>query len=103
MFSLLVGFGALLLAVFVSVMLDPRPSRSGAAAGRAHSDDGSAGGSTADPPGAIDHHHDAGVAVRTLPQRPTCLRLETISVVRRRIDCRSAGCPRSAAGCRPGR
>ena len=32
--------GALLLAVFVSAMLDPRPSRSGAAAGRAHSDDG---------------------------------------------------------------
>ena len=28
------------LAVFVSAMLDPRPSRSGAAAGRAHSDDG---------------------------------------------------------------
>ena len=32
--------GALLLAVFVSAVLDPRPSRSGAAAGRAHSDDG---------------------------------------------------------------
>ena len=29
-----------MLAVFVSAMLDPRPSRSGAAAGRAHSDDG---------------------------------------------------------------
>ena len=28
------------LAVFVSAVLDPRPSRSGAAAGRAHSDDG---------------------------------------------------------------
>src|SRR4051794_24155818 len=28
------------LAAFVSAMLDPRPSRSGAAAGRAHSDDG---------------------------------------------------------------
>ena len=41
--------------------------------------------------------------MRTLPQRPTCQRLETISVVRRRIDCRSAGCHRSAAGCRPGR
>jgi hypothetical protein len=26
MFSLLVGLGALLLAVFVSAMLDPRPS-----------------------------------------------------------------------------
>jgi hypothetical protein len=32
--------GALLLAVFVSAMLDPRPSRSGTAAERAHSDDG---------------------------------------------------------------
>jgi hypothetical protein len=40
MFSLLVGFGALLLAVFASVMLDPQPSRSGAAAERARSDDG---------------------------------------------------------------
>ena len=30
----------MLLAVFVSAMLDPRPSRSGAAAERAHSDDG---------------------------------------------------------------
>ena len=40
MFSLLVGLGALLLAVFVSAMLDPRPSRSGDAAERAHSDDG---------------------------------------------------------------
>ena len=40
MFSLLVGLGALLLAVFVSVMLDPRPSRSAAAAERPHSDDG---------------------------------------------------------------
>ena len=40
MFSLLVGLGALLLAVFVSAMLDPRPFRSGAAAERAHSDDG---------------------------------------------------------------
>ena len=40
MFSLLAGLGALLLAVFVSAMLDPRPSRSGAATGRAHSDDG---------------------------------------------------------------
>ena len=30
----------IVLAVFVSAMLDPRPSRSGAAAGRAHSDDG---------------------------------------------------------------
>ena len=40
MFSLLVGLGALLLAVFVSAMLDPRPSRSAAAAERAHSDDG---------------------------------------------------------------
>jgi hypothetical protein len=29
MFSLLVGLGVLLLAVFVSAMLDPRPSRSG--------------------------------------------------------------------------
>jgi hypothetical protein len=34
------GLGALLLAVFVSAMLDPRPSRSAAAAERAHSDDG---------------------------------------------------------------
>ena len=41
MFSLLVGLGALLLAVFVSAMLDPRPSRSGAAAERARADDGS--------------------------------------------------------------
>ena len=40
MFSLLVGLGALLLAVFVSAMLDPRPSRSAAAAERPHSDDG---------------------------------------------------------------
>jgi hypothetical protein len=32
--------GVLLLAVFVSAMLDPRPSRSGTAAERAHSDDG---------------------------------------------------------------
>jgi hypothetical protein len=40
MFSLLVGLGALLLAVFVSAMLDPRSSRSGAAAEPAHSDDG---------------------------------------------------------------
>ena len=40
MFSLLVGLGALFLAVFVSAMLDPRPSRSGTATERAHSDDG---------------------------------------------------------------
>jgi hypothetical protein len=40
MFSLLVGLGALLLAVFVSAMLDPRPSRSGAAAERARPDEG---------------------------------------------------------------
>jgi hypothetical protein len=40
MFSLLVGLGALLLAVFVSAMLDPRPSRSRAAAERARADDG---------------------------------------------------------------
>jgi hypothetical protein len=40
MFSLLVGLGALLLAVFVSAMLDPRPSRSAAAAERARADDG---------------------------------------------------------------
>ena len=40
MFSLLVGLGALLLAVFVSAMLDQRSSRSTAAAEPAHSDDG---------------------------------------------------------------
>ena len=40
MFSLLVSLGALLLAVFGSAMLDPRPSRSGAAAERARADDG---------------------------------------------------------------
>jgi hypothetical protein len=40
MFSLLVGMGALLLAVFVSAILDPRPSRSGAADERARSDYG---------------------------------------------------------------
>ena len=40
MFSLLVGLGALLLAVFVSAILDPRPSRSGGADERARADDG---------------------------------------------------------------
>ena len=55
------------LAVFVSAMLDPRPSRSGAAAGRAHSDDGcdhlsyararphTIGSSQL--PGVADYHH----------------------------------------------
>jgi hypothetical protein len=40
MFSLLIGMGALLLAVFVSAILDPRPSRSGAADECARADDG---------------------------------------------------------------
>jgi hypothetical protein len=40
MFSLLVGMGALLLAVFVSAILDPRSSRSRAADESARPDDG---------------------------------------------------------------
>ena len=40
MSSLLVGLGAFLLAVFVSVILDPRPSRSGEAAERTRAHDG---------------------------------------------------------------
>jgi hypothetical protein len=40
MFSLLVGLGALLLVVFVSAILDSRPSRSGTADERARADDG---------------------------------------------------------------
>jgi hypothetical protein len=40
MFSLLVGMGALLLAVIVGAILDPRPPRSGAADERARADDG---------------------------------------------------------------
>ena len=39
MFSLLLGAGALFLAVFVSAILDPRPSHSGAADERARADD----------------------------------------------------------------
>jgi hypothetical protein len=40
MFSLLVGLGSLLLAVFVSIIFDPRPSRSGADDERARADGG---------------------------------------------------------------
>ena len=40
MFSLLVGLGALLLAVFVSAILDPRPARSVVADERARAADG---------------------------------------------------------------
>jgi hypothetical protein len=40
MFSLLVSVGALFLAVFVSAILDPRPSRTEAADERARADDG---------------------------------------------------------------
>ena len=41
MFSLLLGAGALFLAVFVSAILDPRWTRTGGAGERARSDDGS--------------------------------------------------------------
>ena len=40
MFSLLLGVGALFLAVFVSAILDPRWSRSGGASERTRADDG---------------------------------------------------------------
>jgi hypothetical protein len=41
MFSLLLGVGALFLAVFVSAILDPRWSRTGGAGERTRADDGS--------------------------------------------------------------
>jgi hypothetical protein len=41
MFSLLLGVGALFLAVFVSAVLDPRWTRSEGADERARADDGS--------------------------------------------------------------
>jgi hypothetical protein len=41
MFALLIGFGALFLAVFASAILDPRRSRTGGAGEPARADDGS--------------------------------------------------------------
>ena len=75
MFSLLVGLGVLLLAVFVSAMLDPRPSRSGTAAERAHSDDG------------CDHLIDGtlGPGVRSAPPSRASPRCLPIVQRRRRI------------------
>ena len=41
MFALLIGVGALFLAVFVSAILDPRRSHTGGASERTRADDGS--------------------------------------------------------------